>query len=382
MEETWEFNDKSFVLQRRPGETSLQTLRAWNSSDEYLLQQFAESKVAPDASVLVVQDHFGALALHTWEHKPLLLTDSLMAEQVTKSNLQANGIDPAGLQFTDPLTFAAEKRERPFDVVLLKIPRQREYLRMLLHIIRPHLNENTLFLAAGMVKHVAPDARKDMADIIGASEVMRVWKKAIVIRCTFEPNRIIPEAQFRESFKLPELDRTLCAWPSVFAAGKLDMGTRLLMEFMPSSNDVKTIADLGCGSGVLSIAAARTYPAAKIIAVDESALAVASLRAGLEQNSDLEIAVHRADGLGEFEDSTFDLVICNPPFHAEAALSLSETTRLLPDVARALTDEGEFRMVGRTSMPYVRHLSEYFNEVETVTKRSGFSIISARKPRR
>jgi ribosomal protein L11 methyltransferase len=72
--------------------------------------------------------------------------------------------------------------------------------------------------------------------------------------------------------------------------------TRLCVELL-SRIDRGSLLDVGCGSGVLAIAAAK-LGFAPIVAVDEDEQAVAATRANVEANG-VEIEVRRADGLAD-----------------------------------------------------------------------------------
>ncbi len=58
--------------------------------------------------------------------------------------------------------------------------------------------------------------------------------------------------------------------------GTLDIGTRLILAQIPASPDPIRNIDLGCGNSVVGLIAAERNPAAELIFVDESYMAVAS----------------------------------------------------------------------------------------------------------
>jgi ribosomal protein L11 methyltransferase len=87
--------------------------------------------------------------------------------------------------------------------------------------------------------------------------------------------------------------------------------TRLVMAMCEDLADrpVRRFLDLGCGSGILSMAAARIWPAARGVAVDVDPEAVATTRENLERNAitTVEARVAKLDDIVE----TFDLVLAN-----------------------------------------------------------------------
>ena len=74
---------------------------------------------------------------------------------------------------------------------------------------------------------------------------------------------------------LPDLHLTLATDSGVFSPGRLDPGTRLLLETAPPPPADGDLLDLGCGYGPLALVLARRAPAARIWAVDVNARALA-----------------------------------------------------------------------------------------------------------
>ena len=85
---------------------------------------------------------------------------------------------------------------------------------------------------------------------------------------------------------LPDVHLTLATDSGVFSPGRLDPGTRLLLDVVPPPPADGDLLDLGCGYGPLALVLACRAPAARVWAVDVNrrALALCELnaaRAGL-----------------------------------------------------------------------------------------------------
>lgn len=92
------------------------------------------------------------------------------------------------------------------------------------------------------------------------------------------------------------------------------LGCLLAIDRLARSGRFRRVLDLGCGSGVLAIAAARALPAAQVIATDSDPVAVAVARANAEANGCRRIAFACADGLAHpwlRHAAPFDLIIAN-----------------------------------------------------------------------
>ena len=67
---------------------------------------------------------------------------------------------------------------------------------------------------------------------------------------------------------LPGLHLALQTDAGVFSAGRLDPGTRLLLDTAPAPPQAGHLLDLGCGYGPLALVLASRSPGATVWAVD------------------------------------------------------------------------------------------------------------------
>lgn len=87
-----------------------------------------------------------------------------------------------------------------------------------------------------------------------------------------------------------------------------------------------SVLDVGCGSGVLSLAAAR-LGASRVVAIDRDRAAVALAARNARQN---ELAIHFAAGTAEAIGGSFDLVLANLWVDDLVAAGTALSDRLLP----------------------------------------------------
>ncbi len=89
------------------------------------------------------------------------------------------------------------------------------------------------------------------------------------------------------------------------------------------------VADVGTGTGCLSIAMALRYPAARILATDVSADALKLARTNAETHSVRErIEFRLCDGLDGVAKASLDAVVSNPPYIARDVMhTLDESVR-------------------------------------------------------
>jgi ribosomal protein L11 methyltransferase len=86
--------------------------------------------------------------------------------------------------------------------------------------------------------------------------------------------------------------------------------TRLCLELLESQVlEGMTVADIGCGSGILSIAAAK-LGAARVDAVDVDAVSVQATRENADRNA-VSVGVYEGTGFDPLGESVYDVVVSN-----------------------------------------------------------------------
>ncbi len=120
----------------------------------------------------------------------------------------------------------------------------------------------------------------------------------------------------------------------VFAQGRLDIGTGVLLREQSPPQQARSILDLGCGYGVIGLAIAVAVPECTVTAVDVNERAVLLANENAEQIGVADrftASVPEAVGPGE----TYDEIWSNPPIRigkdALHELLLTWLPRLNPD---------------------------------------------------
>ena len=356
-------------------------LRAWDASDEYLLRQLAEQDTPLSGTVVIVGDRWGALATALAEHGPVQITDSFLTQEATKANLARNEVAADSVRL---LTTQDPPPER-VDVLLVRVPKSLALLEDQLLRLAPAVHADTVVVGTGMVKEIHTSTLKLFERILGPTRTSLAEKKARLIHCTPRSSVTRGTNPWPHSYALPDgigvvSGRTVVNHAGVFCAERLDIGTRFLLQHLPSSRGLGTVVDLGCGNGVVGTAVSLADPEAEVLFVDESFQAVASAEATYKTNGAPGHAEFRVgDGLVGVPADSVDLVLNNPPFHSHQATTDATAWRMFSGARRALRPGGELWVIGNRHLAYHVKLKRLFGNSQLVASDAKFVVLKAVK---
>ncbi|MBZ6208896.1 methyltransferase [Streptomyces olivaceus] len=365
------------VLTRFP-EDPRDRLRAWDASDEYLLGHLAEREIPLSGTVVVVGDRWGALVTALATHRPVQITDSHLAQEATRANLERAGVEPGSVRL---LTTQDPPPER-VDVLLVRVPKSLALLEDQLLRLAPALHEGTVVVGTGMVKEIHTSTLRLFERIVGPTRTSLAVKKARLIFA--EPDLALrrPASPWPLAYRLPDdvgrlSGRTVVNHAGVFCADRLDVGTRFFLGHLPDAG-ARRVVDLGCGNGVVGTAVALADPGAEVLFTDESFQAVASAQETYRVNGAAGHAEFRVgDGLAGVPDASVDLVLNNPPFHSHQATTDATAWRMFTGARRVLRPGGELWVVGNRHLEYHVQLRRLFGNSRVVAGDRKFVVLKA-----
>ena len=325
--------------------------------------------------ILAVNDSFGGLAV------PLVAagadvtvwTDSVLSEVAIVRNLESNGLAATPIV---PSTTAPSGR---FDIVIVKVPKTLAFLEEQLVELRACVDGDTLIVGAGMVKHIHTSTLDIFAQALGPTVTSLAKKKARLILPALDPT--LEPAKPELTVYATEQGVACLNRANVFSHRKLDIGTRLLLDHLPTVADGAAVVDLGCGNGVLGTSIGQTFIEGSVTFCDISHAAVASASLTWKENlADDNRARFLADDLAAgVESASVDLVVINPPFHDQHVVGDETAARMFVEARRILRPGGEVRVIGNRHLGYHKRLRSIFGNLETVASNPKFVVLSSRK---
>lgn len=100
--------------------------------------------------------------------------------------------------------------------------------------------------------------------------------------------------------------------PGVFSEKGLDNGTRLLIDNLEVVNG-SLVADLGAGTGIVGIVAARLNPRGHVHLLDDHLRSVELAKKNMELNNLKNVEVYLSDLFSAVLDRTYHQIFTNPP---------------------------------------------------------------------
>lgn len=166
--------------------------------------------------------------------------------------------------------------------------------------------------------------------------------------------------------------------PGLFGWNKIDQGSEFLIRELPAFLNTLParptgLLDLGCGYGYLTLMTA-TLDVTQRVLTDNNAAALTTASYNCERHG-LNVQVIAAD-CGDQVQGTFDLILCNPPFHQGFAVDGDLTNKFIRGTKRLLAKNGSAVFVVNQFIPLERKASEYFRKVQLLADNGSFKVVA------
>lgn len=162
---------------------------------------------------------------------------------------------------------------------------------------------------------------------------------------------------------------------SLFSPSGPDKGTLSMLKFV-EFNETQKILDLGCGTGIVSLAAcANGVHPSNCVLTDIDPLAVSTASSNMELNGYSGATVVCGDGLSAVSDSGFDLILSNPPYHTDFKIAKT----FIEKGFNRLKVGGKFYMVTKRKDWYKNKMISIFGGVRIHEEEGYFVFESIKK---
>jgi len=270
--------------------------------------------------------------------------------------------------------------------VILFLPREKALLGLLLHFLAAAMpSPGTLWLVGENQSGIRSGA-KQLHRFFGVVDKADTARHCALFRASQAlPAETFLLDNYQQKWLLgsPPAELRLVSLPGVFAHGRLDRGTALLLEVLKqlkgSEQPRGTVLDFACGTGIIGLSMLRRDLELKLTMLDSSALALECVRLSLQANG-LQASVLAADGLAQV-NTHYDWIISNPPFHHGVATNFGVSRRFFAQAEAVLGKQGKILLVCNRHLPYQAWLEDHFASVESLASQNGFKVLRAARPK-
>ncbi len=166
---------------------------------------------------------------------------------------------------------------------------------------------------------------------------------------------------------------TLDAHPDMFSPNSPDTGTLAMLSSVEINKGDKLL-DLGCGSGIVGIYAAKLIGAENVVMTDSSETAAEFAEKNAEKNGVGGIKIYCGSAYEKVTESDFTLILSNPPYHTDFSVAKA----FIEGGYHRLIYGGKMVMVTKRADWYKNKLTSVFGGVK-VTELNGYFVFVAEK---
>lgn len=162
----------------------------------------------------------------------------------------------------------------------------------------------------------------------------------------------------------------------VFSKKRVDFGTNVLINSLPNL-DGKTILDVGCGIGIISIMLAGAYKDCFVTGIDVNDRALSLAKENALKNKVNNVTFLNSNLYDNITDS-FDVIISNPPIRAGKKIVHGVVEKGYDH----LNEGGKIYLViqiKQGGLTLKKRMEEVFGNAYTIEKKNGYLILMSEK---
>ncbi len=260
----------------------------------------------------------------------------------------------------------------PFAEVWVRLPRSWPEAEMLLHAAAARVPDGGQLFLYGAGNEGIRSAASRFPPGADGPRTLCIRRRCRVLAATRTAPPPRPDGLDHWTVRAPvDLGRGPREWihyPGIFACGRLDEGSALLIDHLPPVPPGARVLDYGAGSGTIGAALAEGSPGAMVLLLDNDAIALTAAARNLPAAPRI-----LGDRLGH-APLPIDHIVSNPPIHSRRAQSLATIERLVRDAPAALAPGGALTLVAQRRLGLQRLLGAHLRRVRTVADRGPFRV--------
>ena len=264
----------------------------------------------------------------------------------------------------------------PFHEVWVRMPRSSLEAAMLLHAAAARIANRGAVLLFGAGDEGIRSAARHFPEGTDPPRAVLIKRRCRVLVATRQSPPPRPDGL--DSWKTEALidwgagARPWTFYPGVFAHGRLDPATALLIDAVPNLPADARVLDFGAGTGIIGAAVLeRAGPGTRAQLLDPDVISLAAAARNVPAATPI-----LGSGISAVQ-GPFDLIASNPPIHAGSAQSLRTVALLAREAPGVLAEGGRLILVAQRRLPADQLLQHAFGSAETIADGGPFRVWSA-----
>ena len=266
----------------------------------------------------------------------------------------------------------------PFDAVLLRLPRAKEEQAMAAHAALSVLAPAGRLIVYGGNEEGIRSSVAMLARFCGEVETLsaRGHGRVLAVHRPADLSSIrgaLSSWRTTTRVVIGDIARPWVSYPGVFAAGRIDPATRLLIGVLPALPRGARLLDFGCGSGLIGASALAQMPGVSLDMLDNDTVALAAARENVAEGRPI-LAARLADA-----PAGYDAILSNPPLHRGIAEDHRSLDELITEAPRHLTARGVLQIVVQRRVGVLPLLQQRFARVDVAAQNEGYRVVRAER---
>lgn len=262
----------------------------------------------------------------------------------------------------------------PCDVALLRLPKAKDEQEMAAHACLSALVGDGRLIVYGGNDEGIRSAAGMLEELCGSVDTLatRGHGRVLAVRRPSDASTLrAPLIKWRRMtpVTIGGTPRDWVSYPGIFADGRIDEGTTLLLAHLPPLPSLARVLDYGCGSGIISAAALAQHPDLVLDLIDSDTVALEAARENVPG-----ARIIAGARLADAGKATYAAIVSNPPLHEGIAEDHAHLARLVADAPSRLTPGGVLQMVVQRRVPLDRMLADRFASAAAIAETGRYRV--------
>jgi 16S rRNA (guanine1207-N2)-methyltransferase len=284
----------------------------------------------------------------------------------------------------------------PYDVALLRLPKAKDEQEMAAHACLGTLGEGGRLIVYGGNDEGIRSASGMLEELCGSVDTLatRGHGRVLSVRRPDDAARLrtsLSDWRRTTALLVGGVMRDWASYPGIFADGRIDEGTALLLANLPQLTAGARVLDYGCGSGIIAATALALQRELVLTLMDNDTVALEAAREnvpGARIVAGTRIGATGSDPLAQRTDSskggskgsdpdnaaTYAVILSNPPLHTGLIEDHAHLERLVADAPVRLAPGGLLQMVVQRRVPLDRMLANGFASATVVAETGSYRV--------